>query len=40
MAEVIEEAHLDEAHILAALDRFAADRPARLRDLRSRLGDA
>ena len=25
--EVIEEAHLDEAHILTALERFAAERP-------------
>ena len=33
-AEVIEEAHLDEAHILAALERFAAERPDRLRRLR------
>ena len=34
VAEVIEEAHLDEAHILAALERFAASRPDRLRRLR------
>ncbi len=40
VAEVIEEAHLDEAHILAALTRFAADRPARLRRLRDQLDDA
>ena len=40
VAEVIEEAHLDEAHILAALERFAADRPQRLRRLRERLADA
>jgi transketolase len=40
LAEVIEEAHLDEAHILAALDRFAADRPDRLRRLRERLDGA
>ena len=36
MDEVIEEAHLDEAHILAALERFAgerADRMLRLREL-------
>jgi transketolase len=40
VAEVIEEAHLDDAHILAALERFAADRPQRLRRLRERLEDA
>ena len=34
VAEVIEEAHLDEAHILAALERFAASRQERLRRLR------
>ncbi len=34
VAEVIEEAHLDEAHILAALERFAASRPERLRRIR------
>jgi transketolase len=37
VAEVIEEAHLDEAHILAALERFAAERPDRLRRLRERI---
>jgi len=34
--EVIEEAHLDEGHILAALERFAAewaDRQRRLKEL-------
>ena len=36
--EVIEEAHLDEAHILAALERFAADRPDRLRRLQGAAG--
>jgi transketolase len=36
--EVIEEAHLDEGHILAALARFAADRPVRLRRLSDQLG--
>jgi transketolase len=40
VAEVIEEAHLDEHHILGALERFAADRPQRLRRLRERLDDA
>ena len=40
VAEVIEEAHLDGAHILAALDRFAAQRPDRLRQLRDRLDGA
>ena len=34
VAEVIEEAHLDEAHILAALKRFAGERADRLRRLR------
>jgi transketolase len=38
--EVIEEAHLDQAHILDALARFAADRPERLRRLRERLDEA
>jgi hypothetical protein len=40
VAEVIEEAHLDEAHILPALERFAADRPDRLRRIREMLDDA
>jgi transketolase len=40
VAEVIEEAHLDDGHILTALERFAADRPGRLRRLRQRLDDA
>jgi transketolase len=40
LAEVMTEAHLDHAHILAALDRFAADRPDRLRRLRERLDGA
>jgi transketolase len=40
VAEVIEEAHLDEAHILAALERFAGERPDRLRRLRERLDSA
>jgi transketolase len=40
VAEVIEEAHLDEAHILAALERFAAERPERLSELRERLDSA
>ena len=34
VAEVIEEAHLDEAHILTALERFAAERADRLRRIR------
>ena len=38
--EVIAEAHLDEAHILAAIERFAADRPDRLRRLREQLDNA
>jgi transketolase len=40
VAEVIEEAHLDDARILAALDRFAAERADRMRRLRERLDDA
>jgi transketolase len=40
VAEVIEEAHLDEAHILAALERFAASRAERLRRIREMLDDA
>jgi transketolase len=38
--EVIEEAHLDEAHILAALERFADERTERLARLRALLGDS
>jgi len=38
--EVIEEAHLDEAHILAALERFAAERDERRRRLRDLLDEA
>src|ERR1019366_3081387 len=37
--EVIEEAHLDEAHILAALERFAGERTERLGRLRKLLDD-
>jgi transketolase len=37
--EVIAEAQLTSADILTAIDRFAADRPARLRRLRSQLAD-
>jgi hypothetical protein len=37
VAEVIEEAHLDEAHILDALERFAASRPERRRRIREML---
>jgi transketolase len=40
VAEVIEEAHLDEAHILAALERFAAERSDRLRRIRELLDGA
>jgi transketolase len=40
VAEVIEEAHLDDARILAALDRFAAERADRMRRLRARLDEA
>ena len=40
VTEVIEEAHLDPAHILSALERFAADRPARLARLRADLDHA
>jgi len=38
--EVIAEAHLDEAHILAALERFAGERTERLRLLREQLDEA
>jgi transketolase len=38
--EVIEEAHLDEAHILTALDRFAGERTERLARLRKLLDDS
>jgi len=37
VAEVIEEAHLDEAHILPALERFAAERADRRQRLRELL---
>ena len=40
VAEVIQEAHLDQAHILAALERFAASRPDRLRRFRELVDDA
>ena len=40
VAEIIEEAHLDEAHILAALERFAAYRPERLRRIQEMLSRA
>jgi transketolase len=39
VVEVIEEAHLDQAHILTALQRFAEDRNERLRQLRNQLTD-
>ena len=39
VAEVIEEAHLDEAHILPALERFTAERDERRRRLRELLDD-
>jgi transketolase len=39
VAEVIEEAHLDEAHIPAALERFATERADRRRRLRELLDD-
>jgi transketolase len=40
VAEVIEEAHLDEAHILTALERFATERTERLQLLREQLDEA
>ncbi len=40
VAEVMEEAHLDPGHILAALERFAAERAQRLSRLRSLLDGA
>ncbi len=39
VAEVIEEAHLDEAHILAALERFAGERDDRRRRLRELIAE-
>jgi hypothetical protein len=38
--EVIEEAHLDAGHILAAIERFVRERPDRLRRFRERLAAA
>jgi transketolase len=38
--EVIDEAHLGPGHILAAIERFAAERPARLEALRAALSAA
>jgi transketolase len=38
--EVMEEAHLDSGHILAAIERFARERPDRLRRFRDRLAAA
>ena len=38
--EVIDEAHLDEAHILDAIERFAAERADRLRRIREMLDGA
>jgi transketolase len=38
--EVMEEAHLDPDHILAAIEHFVNDRPERLRRLRDRLAAA
>jgi transketolase len=38
--EVIEEAHLDPAHILEAIERFVRERPDRLRRFRDRLAAA
>jgi transketolase len=38
--EVMEEAHLDRAHILEAIERFVRERPERLRRLRNRLSAA
>jgi transketolase len=38
--EVIEEAHLDSAHILEGIERFVRERPARLQGLRERLEGA
>jgi transketolase len=37
--EVIAEAHLDQAHILAALVRFCTERPERLHRIREQLAD-
>jgi transketolase len=38
--EVMEEAHLDPAHILEAIERFVSERPERLRRFRERLAAA
>jgi transketolase len=38
--EVIEEAHLDAAHILAGIERFVRERPVRLKGLHDRLDAA
>jgi transketolase len=38
--EVIDEAHLDQAHILAALERFSGERADRLRRIRALLDEA
>jgi transketolase len=40
LEEVIEEAHLDGPRILEAIERFAAERPDRLRRLHERLSAA
>ena len=37
MDEVAEEAHLDSAHVLAAIERFVRERPERLGVLRERM---
>jgi transketolase len=38
LEEVVEEAHLDAGHVLAAIERFAGDRDERVRRLRATLG--
>lgn len=38
--EVMEEAHLDPTHILAAIERFVGDRPKRLGSIRTALESA
>jgi hypothetical protein len=40
LEEVMEEAHLDPTHILAAIERFVGDRPKRLGSIRTALESA
>ena len=40
LEEVIEEAHLDSDHVLAAIERFVSERPKRLAALRGAIDAA